>query len=438
MSATVPIPVQVPPPQPAAPVATPPPTPKQRSPWLWALVALTLAACVWWAYRAMTRPTATPVPAIAVRTGKVVNGTLERTLRLGGQTSARDFANITAPLMRGPEMRGDMILIKLATSGSLVKKGDIVAQIDAQSIQDHIDDLNDTIEAAQADVNKRQAEQAIEWENLQQTLRVSKAEYDKARLDARGAEVKTDIEKQLLQLSLDEAEAAYKQQLADLKFKKAAHEAELRILRITVERHVRHRDRHGVDLKRFTMTAPMSGLVVMSPIFRNGDIAQFQLGDRVYPGQGFMKIVDPKSMQVEATMNQSESSSVRIGQEARIYLDAFPGMEFMGRVYSVGALAVSGWRQNYYIRTVPVRVAISGFDPKLIPDLSASADIILDRAENQLIVRRSAIHAEKDGTYAYVKVGETFEKRKVQLGLMNETQAVVTAGLAAGDEVKLN
>jgi multidrug resistance efflux pump len=328
--------------------------------------------------------------------------------------------------------------MKLAASGSIVKKGEVVAQIDAQSIQDHIDDLNDTIEAAQADVNKRQAEQAIEWENLQQTLRVAKADYDKARLDARGAEVKTDIEKQLLQLSLEEAEAAYKQQQADLKFKKTAHEAELKILQITMERHVRHRDRHSLDLKRFTMIAPMSGLVVMSPIFRNGDLAQFQLGDRVFPGQGFMKIVDTKSMQVEASMNQAESSELRIGQPARIHLDAFPGMEFKGHIYSVGALAVSGWRQNYYIRTVPVRSAIDGYDPKLIPDLSASADILIDRAENKSIVPLSAVHQENGTKYAYVKTGETFEKRKIELGLTNDTHAVVTAGLTPGDEVKVN
>jgi multidrug efflux pump subunit AcrA (membrane-fusion protein) len=335
-------------------------------------------------------------------------------------------------------MRGDLILIKLASSGSYVKKGEVVAQIDAQTIQDHIDDLNDTIEAAQADVSKRKAEQAIEWENLQQTLRVRKAEYDKAKLEARGAEVKTDIEKQLLQLSLDEAEAAYNQQQSDLKFKKSAHDADVKILQLTMERHVRHRDRHLIDIKRFTMTAPMAGLVVMSPFFRSGEMTQFQLGDRVFPGQGFMKIVDPKSMQVEATMNQSESSELRIGQHASIHLDAFQGMTFDGRIYSLGALAVGGGRQNYYVRTVPVRLTIEGSDPKLIPDLSASADILVDRVDNKPIVPLAAISTGNGANYAYVKKGETFEKRKVELGLTNDTHAAVLSGLVPGDEVKLN
>jgi len=434
MSAIAPIPVQSPPSK-QAPAA--PPQPRRRSPWLWVVVALVLAAGILVSYRSMTKPVVTPVTT-TVRTASIALGNLEHTIRLGGQTSARNFANITAPIMRGPEMRGDMVLIKLAPSGSLVKKGDLVAQIDAQSIQDHIDDLNDTIEAAQADVNKRKAEQAIEWENLQQTLRVAKSEYDKAKLDAHGGEVKTDIERQLLQLSLEEAEAAYKQQQADLKFKKASHEADLKILQLTAERHVRHRGRHLVDLKRFTMTAPMSGLVVMSPMFRSGEMSQFQLGDRVFPGQGFMKIVDTKSMQVEAAMNQSESSELRLGQQARISLDAFPGMMLKGHVYSLGALAVGGWRQNYFIRTIPVRLAIDDYDPKLIPDLSAAADVVIDRTDNKPIVPLAAIHTEKGSKFAYVKKGETFEKRAVELGLSNDTHAVVASGLQSGDEVRLN
>ena len=136
--------------------------------------------------------------------------------------------------------------------------------------------LADTIESAQSDVSKRKAEQAIEWENLQQTIRVTKSEADKARLDSSVAEIRTDIERQLLKLSQDEAEARYKQAQADLDFKKAAHAAEIRILELTLLRHTRHRDRHVKDVKAFKIYAPMDGLVVMSPDLarqRNGSSA---------------------------------------------------------------------------------------------------------------------------------------------------------------------
>ena len=89
-------------------------------------------------------------------------------------------------------------------------------------------------------------------------------------------------------------------------------------------------------------------------------------------------------MQVEGSVNQAESSEFRVGQVAKIKFDAFPGMEFNGKVYSIGALAAGGLRSaSAYIRNVPIRVKIEGSDPRLIPDLSASADVVIEKARRQ-------------------------------------------------------
>jgi multidrug resistance efflux pump len=373
----------------------------------------------------------------AIRTAKATTGSLERWTRIAGQTAAIDFANIVTPTLRGPEAR-EMILMNLARSGSWVKKGTLIAEIDAQSLQDHIDDLGDTIDTASADIRKRKAEQSIEWENLQQSIRIAKAEADKARLDHSAAEVKTDIERQLLKLNLDEAEAQYKQLQGDLKQKQIAHASDLRLLDLTLERHTRHRDRHKRDLSLFSIYAPMDGLVVMSQIFRSGEMAQVQVGDRVSPGQGFMKIVNTNKMRVEGSINQTESSEIRLGQRARVRLDAFPSIQLGGFIEGIGALAVSSNRQGYYIRNVPLRIRIEGSDPRLIPDLSASAEIILESAENGVIVPLGAIKNEDGKTVAYVKNAGAFERREVQLGLRNGTQALVLSGLQGGEELRLN
>jgi HlyD family secretion protein len=405
------------------------------------LILAAIVLIAGWAYYSKAkaqREEASANAALAIRTEKVSVGNLERTVRMTGQTSARNFSNVIAPMLRGPEANRDMTLLKLVKSGAFVKKGELIAEIDGQSMQDHIDDLKDTIDAADADVRKRAAEQGIEWETLQQTLRVAQSEYEKAKLDYNASEVRTDIERQLLKLSLDEADARYKQQQGDLVSKRAAQKAELKILEITRERHNRHRNRHLEDIKRFTIHAGMDGLAVMSSVFRGGEMGQIQLGDRVYPGQGFMKVVSPASMQVEANINQAESEDFRIGQPARVHLDAFPGLEFKGKIYSIGALAVGGWRQNYYIRTIPVRIAIDGSDPRLIPDLSASADIIVERGVDKTIVPLAAIREENGKTVAYVRNGANFDRREVKIGMRGSLDAEVISGLRAGDEVRVN
>ena len=383
-------------------------------------------------------PNPKPEAGSNLQVAKVAPITIQRVLRLSGQTSARKYFNVTAPMLRGPESGKALVLIKLVKSGAPVKKGQLIAQIDAQATEDHLDDVTDQVRQAQSDIVKRRAEQAVEWENLQQTLRQAKADAEKAKLDAQPAGILTDIERELLQLSVEETAARYKQLQENLKSQRAAYDAEIRILEITKERQQRHHDRHQVDLTKYTIYAPMDGLAVMQPIFRGGEMGQIQEGDQVGPGQLFLRIVDPSGMQVEARANQAESSALRIGQKVIVHLDAFPGKQFPGSIYSIGALAVSGWMQNYYIRNIPVNIAIDGSDPLLIPDLSASGDVVIEQADNVLAVPLQAIRHANGKPTVLVRQGDSFQEREVTLGIGNENQVAVTSGLSAGEEIRIN
>lgn len=378
-----------------------------------------------------------PAAALTVRTAKVLRGSLDQVLRVTGTTAARSFAAITAPMMRGPDSGRNLVLIKLAGAGTIVKQGDLIAEIDAQPIIDHVDDLSATVAQAEGDINKRKAEQAIEMENLRQSLRQAKADWDKALLDNGAAEIRMPIDKELLQLSIDEAAARYKELQAELSLTEQKQSSEIRILRYTLDRHTRHRDRHKHDLTKFTIHAPLGGLAVMQSIWRSGDFGQIQEGDQVWPGEPFMNIVDTSSMEVQGRINQAESESLRIGQPATIHFDAFPGLQLSGKIRSVGAMGVGGWNENYYIRTIPVVITIQGSDSRIIPDLSASADVVLSHQENALIAPLESVVSEGGRQVVYAKRDSRFLPRAVQLGRRNHTQVEIVAGLQAGDEVAL-
>ena len=431
----------------ASSTATPAPAPERLAPppprpagfrykgLLLVLLIAAVAAGAWLLRPHKNQQTATQ--AAAMRTYKVVPATFERTIRVAGSTSARNFANIVAPMMRGPDAGRALVLISLAKSGALIKKGDVVAEIDPQGIKDHADDVNALVVQAEGDVRKRIADQAIEAERLQQNLRQDKAALDKAKLDFAAQEIRTSIDQELLKLSVEEAEATYKEAQQEVQILKASHAAQIRILELTRDRHARHRDRHLVDVERFKIVSPMGGLVVMQSIWRGGDMGQVQVGDQVAPGQLFMKIVDTNNMQLEAMVNQVESEDIRIGQQAEVHFDAFPDLKMKGHVYSIGALAVSGWRQNYFIRTIPVNIAIQSSDPRLIPDLSASANVDIETRQNTLAIPQEAVFGELGKPTVYVKQGTQFVARQVQLGPKNNTQVAVVSGLKTGDEVAL-
>lgn len=376
--------------------------------------------------------------ALETPTAKVALGNITRVLRLSGQTSAREYRNITAPQLKGPETSSAIVLMKLAKPGAPVRKGQLIALVDGQSTKDHVDDVADLVRQADADIRKRKSEQDVEWETLQQIIRQAKAAMDKAKLDVKTTALLTDIERELLELNAEETAARHKQLLQDLGFHRAAYGAELRILTLTKERQQRHHDRHAHDLQAFTIYAPLDGLAVMTQIWRGGEMGQVQEGDQVSPGQNFMKVVNPATMQLEAKANQAESSGLRVGQKVKIRLDAFPGLLFGGHVYSIGALAAAGWSNSVWVRNVPVNVLIDGADPRVIPDLSASGEVQIAHAENVLTVPMSAVRLAAGKPTVSVKRGDAFEDRPVTLGVNDGRLVAVTSGLQAGDEVRLN
>ena len=192
----------------AVPQAPPPPAKSSFKLWI-TLALLAIGGVAAWM---MLRPAEqTAAQVIVIPTVKAQAGNIQQVVRIGGQTAAREYANITAPMIRGPEGNRPMVLLKLAKSGSIVKKGDLLATIDGQALQDHVDDLVDTVEAAEADVRKREAELMLDMETLNQSLLSAKAEMEKAKLESSASEVRTDVERQLLTLSAEETAARYKQ-----------------------------------------------------------------------------------------------------------------------------------------------------------------------------------------------------------------------------------
>lgn len=376
--------------------------------------------------------------ADAIKIVRVATASAAPMLRLTGSTSAKNAISVTAPLMRGPDAGRALVLLKVAPSGSMVQKGQEVATIDAQSILDHVDDINATVIQAEGDIRKRKAEQQVELENLQQNIRIAKSNLDSSKLDAKALAIRSDIDQEQIKLNVEEATAQYENALKTLQVTKDRHAIELKLLEYTRERHIRHRDRHKHDAQSFTVKAPMSGMVVMQSIFRGGDMGQVQVGDQLSPGQPFMKIVDPRTMQLEARMNQVESDGLRLGQLAEVHIDAFPGLTLKGKVASIGAIGVAPGRDQAFNRSIPVRVTILEQDARVIPDLSGSADVRLAEAATGVVVPLESLHTAGDSFFVLVQRDGQRVRKEVGLALRTNTQAVIKSGLSGGEEVIIN
>jgi hypothetical protein len=148
-----------------------------------------------------------------------------------------------------------------------------------------------------------------------------------------------------------------------------------------------------------------------------------------------MQLVDTDSICVDAAVNQVDIEDLRVGASARVFFDAYPGLELPARVVSIGALAnTRGWRGNY-VKDVPVRLALEKSDDRVIPNFSVAADVILRSTAEVPVVPRESLFTEDGHTVAFVKGAAGWVKRDVEVGEMSNTSAEVKSGLNAGDVV---
>jgi len=367
----------------------------------------------------------------AIRTGKVERRDFVRSLRLHGTTSAVESYPITVPRMAG-QPGGQLIITGLASSGSRVQPGDLLVEFDRQNqIRNALDRRAEFLDLEEQ-IKKKLAEQDAARARDDTEMEQGRNAVEKARLEMRRNEVVSRIDAEKNKQALEESEAKLKQLQATYQLKRTADKADLRILEI-------RRDRSGNAMRyaegnaeKMAIKSPIQGLVVINSIWKGGSMGEVQEGDEVRPGSPIMQVVNPKSMEVRARVNQADVPFLRVGQTSEFRLDAFPNLVFRGKLERISAMG-SASSMNAYVRTFSAVFSVEGNDSNLLPDLAAAVDAEMDRIPGALVVPRDAVFTEDGKTYVKVQRAGAWDQRPVKVLTENNVEAVLESGVAPGD-----
>lgn len=298
-----------------------------------------------------------------------------RTLRLKGTTQAVQTRAILAPLLAGQQV-GTLTIINLAQSGSRVKRGDLLVEFDRQAqVRDFMDKqadhskLADQVVEEQAKENAARAKDETEMKQAEDNL-------SKAELEMQKVEIVSRIDAEKAQENLDEAKATLQQLRETFDLKRKAAQAAIRILEIQRDRTRETMLHAQANSELMQIHSPIDGVVVLNTIWKQGKMGEVQEGDQVRPGVPFMQVIDPSGMEVQVPVNQQDFLGLRVGQTARVRLDAYPQLVFPGRLEEMAPIGRDGDFSSK-LRTFAVIFSISGSDAKLMPDLSAAVDVDL-------------------------------------------------------------
>jgi multidrug efflux pump subunit AcrA (membrane-fusion protein) len=143
-------------------------------------------------------------------------------------------------------------------------------------------------------------------------------------------------------------------------------------------------------------------------------------------------------MQVRSRVNQADFLFLHLDQEAKISLDAYPGLSFRGRLMQVAPIGIASGLSNR-IRTFTAIFSLEGADPRLMPDLSAALDIEVERIPNVVVIPREAVIKQEGKFFVQVlRNNKNAELRPVIIGPRSDMEAIVETGINPGEVLLLN
>jgi RND family efflux transporter MFP subunit len=356
------------------------------------IVVLVLAAgVIWW----LTRPKAIEVHTAVAR--EIGGSDGERTvLNASGYVTARRAATVSS------KVTGKVVEV-LIEEGMKVKEGQVLARLDDTNIKTSLAVAQAQLESVKTAVEETRAQ-----------LKQAESEFQRA----------TNLAKQNIasQSDLDKAESDAK----SLRARLARQERDITV----ADRQV---DLWQQQMDDMVIRAPFAGIVTTK------DAQPGEMISPVSAGGGFTRtgigtVVDMDSLEIEIDVNESYINRVQPGQPVEATLDAYPEWKIPCKVI---AIIPTADRQK---STVKVRVGFDQLDPRILPEMAvkvafheaSGGTTITGRT---VMVPKTAVQSQEGRDVVFVVQNGRAERRAVTVSSTGGDEAVIGAGIAAGERV---
>ena len=145
------------------------------------------------------------------------------------------------------------------------------------------------------------------------------------------------------------------------------------------------------NLSKTTYNSPIDGVITGLRV-EEGEVAI--IGTMNNPGTVLLIIADLSVMEVEVEVDETDVVGVRLGQTAKVRVDAFPDTVFEGKVTEIGSSALqtaTSGVSTQESKDFKVVVTLENPSERLKPGLSASADIVVAERKQALAVPISSL-----------------------------------------------
>lgn len=185
------------------------------------------------------------------------------------------------------------------------------------------------------------------------------------------------------------------------------------------------RDETGLKYELAKVESPISGIVGRTLLDK---------GANILPGAGISGtplaiVVNMEEMIVRLSVPELDIPYLKKGLNAEIQVDAYPQENFLGEISKVSEVV------DIETRTLPVEITIPNSDHRLKSGMFARVKIVAAQLKERIVVSQDALVQELGQSFVFVVEDHAARKKKITLGVKEDSRMEVLEGLKEGEEV---
>ena len=400
-----------------------------RTRWFIGLVAAVVviaAAAIF-----LTPTSATPTSNIAAR---VRRGDFKVNVMTAGELRALRDIKVTGPTMLQQAQVFNVKIAMLVPEGTLVKEGDVVAELDKTPAATKMADVTLAFQKAQAVFEQAQLDSALNLSKAREDIKTMELSLEEKRIAKDQAKFEAPSVQRQAAIDLEKAERALAQAKLDYKTKTEQAQAKMREVGADVQRQRNLLTIIQEVIQNFTVRAPAPGMVIYVKEW-NGK--KRTVGQQIGAWDPTVATLpDLSGMESITYVNEIDVRKVEKGQPVEITLDADPSKKLSGKVTAVAN--VGEQRPNADAKVFEVRVTVEKPDTTLRPGMTTGNSIETAAIKDVLFIPIEAVNSDPEGMpFVFKRSGSRIFKQEIATGSMNDDEVVVAKGLEEGDEILL-
>lgn len=330
----------------------------------------------------------------------------------------------------GSEMRiMDLKIQDIVPEGTIVKRGDYVAQLDRTSYDNTLKDEYTNLQTLQQNLNMKILDTTVTLTSLRDQIKNQTYTVEDAQITLEQSKYEPPATIHMCEVNLDKAKRALEQLRKTYKLRMAQTLTEINTTKLTLEKRQKLVTDIQTYLSKFTITAPADGMVTYKKD-RGG--SKRKTGSSINPfDMVIATLPDLSTMISKIYVSEIEVARVAKGQPVNISIDALPSKTYKGKVISIANIGET--LPNSDAKMFETQIILDGTDPALRPAMTTGNKIIIKTIDDAVYIPTECIQTGPDSIpFVYLR---NRSKHVLLLGDSNDKNTIIKKGLEPGVSV---